>query len=69
MLMVTPLPSLRRLSARSQRMSRANPKWGSSQAIRRPPSGVARHQQRWVRVSALYRPLSEPAVALASGRP
>src|SRR5258706_1452395 len=37
--MVTPLPSLWRLSARSQRMSRANPKWGSSQAIRRPPSG------------------------------
>jgi hypothetical protein len=45
-LMVTPLPSLWRLSARSQRMSRADPKWESSPSIRRLPSGVARLQQR-----------------------
>jgi len=38
----------------------------SSPAIRRPPSGVARHQQRWVRVSALYRPL--PAAAVQWGQ-
>jgi hypothetical protein len=62
--MVTPPPSIWRLSARSQRRSRANPKWESSPSIRRTLFGVARLQRRATSRQSAIKFLASGASAL-----